>query len=298
MKKIAFLLIGIKGYEVLKRALGNHQALIEFVVYGTDSGVDDDYHREIVSLCLCNEIGCFERMNSTAAIEKFDGYIIAIGWKWMLPAGDNVIIFHDSLLPKYRGFAPLVNYLINGESKIGATVLFAANDYDRGDIILQQALDISYPMKINQAIQLMSGIYVDLVGDVLDKIINKEAIKGKLQDDHIATYSLWRDEEDYWIDWGLCAEDIVRFVDAVGHPYSGARCFLNDIEVIVESVILIPDVIIEDRKSSIGKVLFIDDGKPVIVCSAGLLKIVKIFNKAGDSMLPLSKFRTRFSGKK
>jgi methionyl-tRNA formyltransferase len=49
---------------------------------------------------------------------------IAISWRWMLKVS-NLIVIHDSLLPKYRGFSPLVNMLINGEDTLGVTVLFA-----------------------------------------------------------------------------------------------------------------------------------------------------------------------------
>jgi methionyl-tRNA formyltransferase len=298
MNKVIFLVIGLKGYQVIKHAIENYRMLIDFVVYGSDSGVETDYQREIILLCLENKIPFFERNKSKKILEAYDNYIIAIGWRWMLPVSKKYIIIHDSLLPRYRGFAPLVNCLINGDSRIGATALFAATEYDKGEVILQHSLDIDYPIKINQAINYMSEIYVKLVDAVLVKIKNKEIIKGYLQDEHAATYSLWRDEQDYWIDWNLSAENIVRFINAVGHPYAGARCLLNGTEVVVESVIAISDLKIEDRKSSIGKVILIDDGSPVVVCVTGLLKIIGVVNIDGKSMLPLSKFRTRFSGKK
>ena len=46
-----------------------------------------------------------------------------------------MIIFHDSLLPKYRGFAPLVNSLINQEKEIGVTAIKASQNYDEGDTV-------------------------------------------------------------------------------------------------------------------------------------------------------------------
>jgi methionyl-tRNA formyltransferase len=53
---------------------------------------------------------------------------------------------HDSLLPKYRGFAPLPNALINGEREVGVTALFASEEYDMGDIVCQRRLAVEYPM--------------------------------------------------------------------------------------------------------------------------------------------------------
>ena len=49
-------------------------------------------------------------------------------------------------MPKYRGFAPLVNSLVNGEKIIGVTALFASEEYDNGDIIMQSSVDITYPI--------------------------------------------------------------------------------------------------------------------------------------------------------
>ena len=46
----------------------------------------------------------------------------------MIKNSENLIVFHDSLLPKYRGFAPLVSQLINGEEYLGVTAIFT-NDF-------------------------------------------------------------------------------------------------------------------------------------------------------------------------
>lgn len=295
MAKVAILVVGKKGFEVLISIVEKYGSLIDMVVIGRDSGVENDYSESIQKICDENKLNHIERSSVGDYIEHFDGYIIAIGWRWMLPSKERLIIIHDSLLPKYRGFAPLVNCLINGETEIGATALFAADDYDAGNIINQSSRVVSYPIKISDAIELMAEVYTQLVDQILDQIKSNQYIKSTVQDENISTYSLWRDSEDYWIDWNRSSSEISRFVDAVGSPYAGARCLVNGERAIVRSASSVSDLNILDRNSSIGKVIMVDHEDPVVVCSKGLLKITQLEKEDGQSLLPLSKFRTRFS---
>lgn len=297
MNKISFFVVGVKGFNVLNYVIRNHRYLISQVICGRDSGVVNDYYKEIIEVCADNGIPYYDRLSNMALINQFDGFMLAIGWRWMLPAKNSLIIIHDSLLPKYRGFSPLVNCLINGESEIGATMLFASNEFDKGNVISQSSIQISYPIKISDAIDRMSDIYIRLTSELLRKIKSQEPIKAIPQIDELATYSLWRDGEDYWINWNGSSEEITRFVDAVGPPYAGARCLINDEEAIVQSVSPALNLNIADRKSSIGKVLFVENECPIIVCADGLLKIHKLTSNDGASLLPLPKFRTRFSSR-
>ena len=135
----------------------------------------------------------------------------------------QLIVFHDSLLPRYRGFNPLVSCLINGERHIGVTALLASSEYDRGNIISRSYTEINYPIKIQNAIELILRNYRELALTVSEMIERREVITGQPQNEQEASFSLWRDEEDYRIDWSQPAEDIKRFIDAVGYPYKGAQ---------------------------------------------------------------------------
>ena len=294
---ISFLVVGYKGYQTLLYAIDNCREIIEFVVLGKDGGVDDDYHDQILSMCKLNSIPFYERTDSEEIVAQYCGWMFAIGWRWMLPTTPNLIILHDSLLPKHRGFAPLVSCLVCGESKIGATALFASENYDKGEVICQASREIAYPITIKDAIRLMADVYVEIVADILSQIKSKSIIKSAPQDHEAATYSLWRDENDYWVDWNRSAVEIARFIDAVGVPYAGARCLINLEEAVLLSAIPLPDLHIEDRNSAIGKVIFVENNQPVIVCGYGLLKIVNVVDLNGETLLPLSQFRTRFSGR-
>jgi methionyl-tRNA formyltransferase len=107
-----------------------------------------------------------------------------------------------------------------------------------------------------------------------------------------ASYSLWRDNEDYFVDWRAPATTIRRTVDALGFPYKGAASTLAGKVVRILKAEALSDVTIANRTP--GKVIFVHDSKPVVVCGEGLLRIDELVDDLGSSLLPLSRFRTRF----
>ena len=206
----------------------------------------------------------------------------------------SIIVLHDSLLPKYRGFAPLVNQLINGENEIGVTALFASEEYDRGPIIDQRSSPVTYPIKIGEAIDKVSVLYADLVERIFDKVGSSITLPEKIQDESQATYSLWRDGQDYRVDWALDDESILRHINAVGFPYLGALTEMDGIPIRIISAEIQPDVVVEIRHP--GKVIFMRGDRPVVVCGSGLIRVTEAFyDENGATIFPLKKFRIRFS---
>lgn len=295
--KIGFYLLGKKGFVALAKFLKKFSsAHASFVVAARDSGVKDDFHDEIACLCSEYEINFNTRGEVHEQGDNTADFSFAIGWRWIIKDADGLIVFHDSLLPKYRGFSPLVNMLIDGVNEIGVTSLIASNEYDKGDVIYQARKPISYPLKISEAIDQITPLYAELVLKTATDIIKSGAIKGTPQDETSASYSLWRDERDYFINWDANAVEISRFVDAVGYPYRGAQASLNGVPVWVHDVATVRDVIVENRTSCIGKIIFIEDVYPVVVCGYGLIKITDLRSEDGSSILGHIKFRSRFEG--
>ena len=297
MKKVGFFLMNKKGFNVLSKLIENKRP-IDVVVSSRDKALKFDYYAEIKDLCIQNNIRFFDRREDfTTKIES--DYIITIGWRWIIKGNlmNKLIVSHDSILPKYRGFAPLVNMLINNEQELGVSFLFASEKYDCGNIIVQKKRKINYPIKIDQAIEIVSSLFYEAINDVFEVIEKGNSLVGYPQNEKEATYSLWRNDDDYSIDLRQDAQDIARFVDAVGVPYLGASLFIENQRVRVLEVEVVDDVTIENREA--GKVIFIDNGKPVIVCGSGLLKIITMIDaNTLESILPLKNFRIRFKGRK
>ncbi len=89
----------------------------------------------------------------------------------------------------------------------------------------------------------------------------------KQQEDQ-ASYSLWRDDEDYAIDWSWDAARVRRHVDATGFPYKGAYAMLNGRKARITVVEEMKAVSIENKTP--GKVIFMNDKYPVVVTGNGL----------------------------
>ncbi|MBD3843930.1 MAG: hypothetical protein IE909_19060 [Campylobacterales bacterium] len=119
--KIAFYIMNSKGFYVLKNFINKFgSSSVEYVVSSEDKNIQKDFFDEIKELATKEKIKFFSRFENVAPIEKeFSGYKFAIGWRWLIKDERNLIVFHDSLLPKYRGFAPLVNCLVNNENRGG-----------------------------------------------------------------------------------------------------------------------------------------------------------------------------------
>ena len=292
-KKITLFLITEKGYEFLLGTCATYKHLFELVVVGNDKLINNDFEEKIIDLCLKENIKF--KLKKDFKVIKTD-YAIAVSWRWIIKHPyEKLIIFHDSILPKYRGFAPLVNSLINGESEIGVTALLGAKLYDTGSIIAQSKTSITYPIKINEAIKINNKNYIKCANIVMEKILKDEKFELQEQVDSKATYSIWLDSEDYTINWNKSSEEIVRFIDAVGYPYTGAKTTFNSENIIIHEAIRVNDLTIENRHN--GKVIYVEDGMPVVVCGKGLLKILSasVQNNGGlIDFFPLPKFRIRF----
>jgi len=294
---VILYILGEKGYFILSALVkAGYAKTIAATVIGRDSGVRNDYHKEIIALCKKEKIIYFDRSKLKGSDLRKNPMAIAIGWRWLINAKkhDKLIIIHDSILPRYRGFAPLVSQLINGETTIGATAIVASEEYDRGDIIFQEKVEISYPIKVQEAIGILSKVYATIILKLLQNVADgKEFLLHEQNEEH-ATYSVWRDQSDLQINWSWPSQKIERFVNATGFPYSGSFTYVEEKKLLIEEVEQIKDVVVEDRH--IGKVIFFEKACPIVICGTGLLMIKKAHWMDGNGVLieKWPKFRMKF----
>ena len=223
--------------------------------------------------------------------------IVCIGWRYMIPQKwinhleGRVLIAHDSLLPKYRGFAPLASALINGEKKTGVTVMLAGEEVDSGDIVYQKEINISNNDTIKDLIKKVIPLFNKGVVNSLIKL-NNGTIKRRKQNHARATYSIWRDENDLCINWEETSHSIDRKIRALSEPYLGTKTKLLNDEVIIQRAEVISDINFEIRQA--GKIWKLTkEGKPIVVCGEGMLMITEA--KIGDnSLFPMKNLRVRF----
>lgn len=287
--KVDFYLCGVKGYGAAKYIVQNYKDLIGSVVVAPDTGTVDDPIEKISPI--------FESVGikvSTKDPGKISELAIAVGWKKLITSNyEQVIVIHDSLLPKYRGFNPLLTALINGDTKLGVSAFIAVEEADAGPIVAQELKNIKHPMKLEAALQVVSELIDKLLKKVLSQIAKKGKVVGKAQNHKLATFSVWRDELDFDIDWSLDAEVILRHIHASSYPYIGARSVLAGEEVrIFDGKVSKTNPRIINRVP--GKIWKIQNGVPVVICGKGLIELSQISGNSGRSVLPITRLKQRF----
>jgi methionyl-tRNA formyltransferase len=251
--------------------------MVDVVVSYSSNGLRYDPYAEIQNICHTNRYKLMERGKIGLQDYASADLILLVGWQWMLKEVDQrFVVFHDSLLPELRGFSPTVTALIAGKSETGITAFSPAGSLeyfaDTGPVFGQEKLQIAYPITIRAVYEKLGFAYCRLADRVL-----QAAAAGPLafseQDAAKATYSVWRNEDDYRIDWASSAEQIQRFVDAVGWPYLGAKTTIDGRDIRVDRVEICPDLAFGIRGP--GKFWSIGDGMPMVICGSGMLRIVE-----------------------
>ncbi len=121
----------------------------------------------------------------------------------------GAINVHFSLLPKYRGAAPVNWAIVNGETKTGVTTMRMDAGLDTGDILLQKEIEIG---ESENAIELMPKLAIlgaDLLSETLAMI---DELTAQKQDDNLATFAPILKKEDGLIDWNSDASEIANRV--------------------------------------------------------------------------------------
>ena len=168
----------------------------------------------------CEEI--IERMNPDLCL--------VVGWYWLfskqildkIPCG--IVGIHGSLLPKYRGGAPIVWAIINGESKTGVSLFTITEGMDEGNIWYQKEVPIEDNDYISDVLQKIEIVSLDLLREKYIDIIQGTA-RSIPQDADGATYCALRIPDDGQIRWDLPVHAIYNFIRAQSRPYPGSFTF-------------------------------------------------------------------------
>lgn len=139
--------------------------------------------------------------------------------------GRGCINVHASLLPRYRGAAPIHRAVINGENKSGVTTMYMEEGLDTGDIIQQKKVAIGEDDTTGDLHDRLSLLGADLLSETL-ALIAKGWAPRVSQDDSLATYAPPITAEDEIIRWDNPARRIKDQVRGL-NPWPGARTYLG-----------------------------------------------------------------------
>lgn len=153
--------------------------------------------------------------------------IVANNWRTWLPPEifdlppHGTLNIHDSLLPAYAGFSPVIWALINGEREVGVTAHRMDEELDAGDIVLQRSVPVGPADTATDLFHRTVDLIGPIVHEALDLIASGRAEWVK-QDRSRASFFHKRSVEDSRIDWNWPAEDLERLVRALSDPYPTA----------------------------------------------------------------------------
>ena len=167
-----------------------------------------------------------------SAVAELEPDVIAVVAYKILPpavfsvASDGAFNLHGSLLPKYRGAAPINHAIMKGESETGVTTFFLEPSVDTGDIIIQRSMSIGPNETAGSVHDRMKELGGDVVVETVRQI-EAGTVDPRPQDDSRATPAPKIHDEDCRIPWSRSAEDVHNHIRGLS-PYPGAWTLHDD----------------------------------------------------------------------
>ena len=192
---------------------------------------------------------------------------------------------HASLLPKYRGAAPIQRAIEDGESETGITIMKIAQELDAGDMALQQRVSIESADNLEKVYDKLEKTGQELLIAFLEKLTASK-VHFQEQDHEKATYASKIEKQDLIIDWTLDAKAVHNKIRAFD-PIPCARTFLKNKMVKIKSSL---GFYRDDTLAPSGTILFIDQRGAHIKCGKGKVLVKEL-------QLPSKKFTGFFEAK-
>jgi methionyl-tRNA formyltransferase len=190
--------------------------------------------------------------------------------------------FHASLLPKYRGRAPVNWAIINGEKITGNSMITLEPEADTGDIVAQRTIPITDEDDCNTIYQKVGQTEVEMLDEVLP-LIQRGILPRTNQDDSLATVMPKRRPEDGLIDWNRSSREIYNWVRALTEPYPGAFSFANGERVWIWKAQIEMSARV-DRTSQVGGVVLDAEGWPLVSTADGWIRLLSVQREEGPKV--------------
>jgi len=178
---------------------------------------------------------------------------------------------HGSLLPKYRGAAPIQWSIINGEKVTGITTMYTDVGMDTGDMLVKAEIEITEDMTAGELHDKLSVLGAEVLKETLKRLENG-TLERIPQNDEEATYAPMMTKETGCIDWSKSSREIHNLVRGT-NPWPGAYTFYNDKKMKIWMTSVISD---EEHDSKAGTILKVSKDGIVVACGLGKLIIKEI----------------------
>lgn len=196
----------------------------------------------------------------------------------------RAINVHASLLPKYRGAAPIHYAVLNGDEKTGVTIMYMEKEMDAGNIISQREIAINDEDDTGNLFEKLSLVGRDLLMDTLPAIFAGEN-ESIVQNEDEVTFSPMISKEQEKIDWTLTAREVFNHIRAL-RPAPGAYTILEDQRFKIWAA----EVVEDNTSAEPGTIIFADTKEMYVACGEGsVLSLIEV-QPSGKKRMPVANF--------
>jgi len=185
---------------------------------------------------------------------------------------------HASLLPRWRGAAPIQRALLAGDSETGVCIMQMEAGLDSGPVLLREAV----PIGAEDTAGSLHDRLAELAARLIVAALARLPLAGQPQPEEGVTYAHKIGKGDALSDWSVSAAELDRQVRAF-NPVPGAQASLGGEAVKVWRAAAVAG------NGEIGRILRVDRDSIVVACGAGALVVAEL-QKAGGRRLPVRQF--------
>ena len=216
----------------------------------------------------------------TGILEKYKpDVIVVVAYGKILPEyvlnypKYGCINIHGSLLPKYRGAAPIQRAVMDGKKVSGVTSMYMEKGLDTGDMLIKAETPITENMTAGELHDVLAVLGGKVLSETLDKLF-EGSITPQKQDDSLSTYASQLSKADGEIDWNKSAEEICNQIRGL-NPWPMAYTYIGKKRAVIDMAYK------ENEEGNAGEVLCADKEGLRVCCGKGsvLIKNIKVEGK-------------------
>ncbi len=193
---------------------------------------------------------------------------------------------HASLLPRWRGAAPIQRAILAGDAETGVTLMRMEAGLDTGPMLLRERLPIAASDNAGSLHDRLAALGARLIVDALPRL-ERGGLADEPQPAEGATYAAKLDKAEAVLDWRQPAAQLDRTVRAF-NPFPGATAQLDGQAIKVWAAELVA------ASGEVGRILDVGRGGIVVACGEGALRLIEL-QKAGGKRLPAADFLRGFT---
>lgn len=199
----------------------------------------------------------------------------------------KAINVHASLLPKYRGGAPMHKAIQQGEDVTGVTVMFMAQKMDSGPILAQQAVTIDSTDNVGTLQTKLAVVGAQLLKETLPKVFDR-SIRPVEQDPSQVTFAYNIKPEEEWLSFDQSMRAVCDHVRGY-YPWPMVRARIRGVEMKIHEVEAKPYPIERFGEAKNGEIVLLQKNEVFVKVADGLIRLATI-QPAGKSPMSASSY--------